>query len=139
MKPFIVAIDVGAPRNIGWHCSTFEKEPGDNSCRTIDDLSGLLEKKDYLAIGFEAPLFIPVTDFKNFTKKREVDGNRLWSAGAGAYVTTVNLPFGSSSLNRSRSIRSIIVKRSFRLMRMNCRSLSSAPGRTAKRFPATIF
>lgn len=45
MKPFIVAIDVGAPRNIGWYCSTFEKEPGDNSCRTIDDLSGLLEKK----------------------------------------------------------------------------------------------
>ena len=92
MKPFIVAIDVGAPRNIGWYCSTFEKEPGDHSCGTIDDLPVLLEKKDYLAIGFEAPLFIPVTDFKNFTKKREFDGNRPWSAGAGAYVTTVNLP-----------------------------------------------
>lgn len=45
MKPFIVAIDVGAPRNIGWYCSTFEKEPGDNACGTIDDLPGLLEKK----------------------------------------------------------------------------------------------
>lgn len=45
MKPFIVAIDVGAPRNIGWYCSTFEKEPGDNACGTIDDLPGLLEKR----------------------------------------------------------------------------------------------
>lgn len=44
MKPFIVAIDVGAPRNIGWYCSTLEG-PGDNACGTIDDLPGLLEKK----------------------------------------------------------------------------------------------
>ena len=45
-----------------------------------------------VALGFECPLFVPVTDEpQGLTKARHGEGNRPWSAGAGAGALAVGL------------------------------------------------
>lgn len=95
MNDFVIAIDIGSPQKnkknphgkLGWFSSDGESGVAEN-----------LEKKLHLpqcrAIGIEAPLFIPMTSFTDFTKRRSFDSpKRSWSAGPGACVTAINLPF----------------------------------------------
>jgi hypothetical protein len=45
-----------------------------------------------VALGFEAPLFIPVpVNTEHLSKSREGDGNRSWSASSGAGVTVLGI------------------------------------------------
>lgn len=85
-------IDVGAPRNIGWAVLL------GNQLKTGNDLDEFIEffaemaKDRPAALGFEAPMFVPLRDeLQNITKQRDGEKGRPWSAGAGATVTTIGL------------------------------------------------
>lgn len=99
----IGAIDVGAPKNIGW---AIQK---DNSSVTGTNLNEFVDhfcehaKEGPAALGFEAPMFIPLRDELNdITKQRTGENGRPWSAGAGATVTTIGLALMSYTLSGIR-------------------------------------
>ena len=97
-KPYIVSIDMGSPKrdSFGWYDSW------DHEGNDVDKLLTILLKKNYFAMGIEAPLFIPVhpNALKDFTHGRDFDSNHSWSAGAGACVTAIDLGFLASLLTR---------------------------------------
>lgn len=95
-KIAIGVIDVGSPASgsLGWAI----KSPGATSPQLGQDLDEFVEliaplSEQYpLAIGFEAPLFAPYrSTAKAVLKGRSGEGNRPWSAGAGAAVTAAAL------------------------------------------------
>ncbi len=94
MNSFVIAIDIGSPKctkknpngKLGW----FDSKGNSGYAK---DFLQQIENRDYYAIGIEAPLFIPVASLADFTASRSFDGNRPWSAGPGACVTAINLPF----------------------------------------------
>ncbi len=93
------AADVGSVRRhrFGWCRASWQQESIDTTTGTdilafargvADDLSD--DKK--VAIGFECPLFVPVADDPLFlTSARQGEGNRAWSAGAGAAALATGL------------------------------------------------
>jgi hypothetical protein len=88
----IGAIDVGAPKNIGWaiHAGG-ETETGSSLDEFIERFGKCSDGKPS-ALGFEAPLFIPHgRPMNKLTSQRKGDNGRPWSAGAGATVATVGL------------------------------------------------
>jgi hypothetical protein len=57
-----------------------------------DSVASDLRSGASVALGLEAPLFIPVPhDAKRLSRGRENEGNRSWAAPAGGYVTTLAL------------------------------------------------
>lgn len=91
----IGVIDVGSPRSgkLGWAII-----PPEGSAVTGSDLDAFVEAigqlgaAHALAIGFEAPLFIPARSVAmDVLSGRKGEGSRAWSAGAGATVTTAAL------------------------------------------------
>lgn len=92
----IGVIDVGSPASgsLGWAIES----PDATSPQLGKDLDEFVEliaplSEQYpLAIGFEAPLFAPYRNTaKAVLKGRAGEGNRPWSAGAGAAVTAAAL------------------------------------------------
>ncbi len=85
-------IDVGAPKNIGWAVlADGAEELGTDLGAFVETFSGLARGKP-AALGFEAPLFIPIArPAAKLTAQRNGDNGRPWSAGAGATVTTIGL------------------------------------------------
>lgn len=82
----VVAIDVGAPRNIGW-C----RSRGGSHDAQGRDLDGVvaavaddLDAGRRVAVGFEAPLFVPAPAAANGLNLQRVgERGRPWCAGAG--------------------------------------------------------
>jgi hypothetical protein len=95
-------IDVGSPRSgkLGWALLT----PNLNAATGTDldafvDLVGTTGREWPLAIGFEAPLFIPTrAKALDVLTGRAGEGSRPWSAGAGAAVTAASLAITSYTL-----------------------------------------
>ncbi|MEV0296976.1 hypothetical protein [Nocardia sp. NPDC050710] len=88
----VAAVDVGKLANIGWW-----RIAGTDACggRDLDDLvAGLaadLDEGRSVALGFEAPLFIPnPTTVGGLGRQRVGEAGRPWCAGAG----TIALAFG---------------------------------------------
>lgn len=93
----IAVVDVGSRAKLGWcrvlksgdQASEVDAEVGNG--RLIEDLIQVIGE-DLLgdravALGFEAPLFVPLpTAAEDLGKGRVGEGNRPWSAGAGAAV-----------------------------------------------------
>jgi hypothetical protein len=91
MKPTIFVIDVGAPHkgNLGW--ANADGVTGTDIDQCIEAVNTALSVSP-VALGFEAPLYIPVRDDPNFLLKARVfEGNRPWSAGAGPTVMSQGL------------------------------------------------
>jgi len=88
----IAAVDVGAPKNIGWAILSGDTvETGNDLDAFICCFAELAEGKP-AALGFEAPLFIPIgRPLNRLTAQRNGENGRPWSAGAGATVTTIGL------------------------------------------------
>jgi len=86
------AIDVGAPKNIGWAIvSGDDVEHGGDLDEFIVRFAKASDRKPS-ALGFEAPLFIPHgRPIQKLTSQRNGENGRPWSAGAGATVTTIGL------------------------------------------------
>ncbi|MCP4231655.1 MAG: hypothetical protein GY771_16110 [bacterium] len=88
----VYCVDVGSimRHNFGWARGavvdtrldlTSSEDVGDFIVSIVDDLNG----GSPVALGFECPLFIPYRDDPlTITKARSFDGNRAWSAAAGA-------------------------------------------------------
>lgn len=91
----IGVIDVGSPKRgkLGWAILAPNADPllGKDLDTFIDAMTTLGANQP-LAIGFEAPLFIPTqAEASKILSGRRGEGSRPWSAGAGAAVTTAAL------------------------------------------------
>ncbi|RYH08838.1 hypothetical protein EU800_15280 [Tropicimonas sp. IMCC6043] len=101
------AVDVGAPKNIGWAVLDGENvEHGSNlGCFAACFAEHSQERPS--ALGFEAPLFIPHGRPANkLTGQRSGENGRPWSAGAGATVTTIGLAVVNYVLAKLRALQS---------------------------------
>jgi hypothetical protein len=88
-------IDVGSPKGgkLGWAILAPNADPvlGKDLDAFVDAMTTLGATWP-LAIGFEAPLFIPTpAEALKILSGRRGEGSRPWSAGAGAAVTTAAL------------------------------------------------
>jgi hypothetical protein len=95
-NPIIFCVDIGkfnklnSKNKFGWASSRPEKSSDINEfCKRV---ASYLDKKEKVCVGFECPLWLPLRkDPSELTKAREIEGNRSWSAAAGACVTTTGL------------------------------------------------
>lgn len=93
----IAAADIGSveQNRFGWAIKDVENGATSTGKCITDFVNALVNlSKDHkaIALGFECPLFVPVReDPVELTKAREGEGNRPWSAGAGATVLATGL------------------------------------------------
>jgi hypothetical protein len=67
-----------------------------------------------IAVGFECPLFVPVSkESEDLTKARDGEGNHPWSAGAGCGALTTGLPECVWIFERIREKTTVIVQPTF--------------------------
>ncbi len=104
----VAVIDVGSPKagRLGWAFQRVDDpvETGSNLDEIIDRTGAALEVTS-VALGFEAPLFVPYrNDAMTLTNARAGEGNRPWSAGPGATVTTTALAIVPYTLARLREL-----------------------------------
>jgi hypothetical protein len=83
------AVDVGSIKagHFGWCRLNLAGEPqtGTDIRELVDRIADDFAKRIPVALGFECPLFVPVTeDPERLTRARCGEGNRPWSAGGGA-------------------------------------------------------
>ena len=81
-------------RRFGWACLLADEQPQTgNDIRVLaDSIAGALGEPRKIALGFECPLWVPVdADPQQLTAARSVDGNKPWSAGAGAAALATGL------------------------------------------------
>lgn len=94
---FVVwAADVGSIKNkrFGWCCAESKESfiSGTNIFDFVKGISDDLSAGMKIALGFECPLFVPVTNDPNhLTSARPGEGNRSWSAGAGSGALAIGL------------------------------------------------
>lgn len=91
----VYCADIGSVRNgkFGWAvvCDT-QQRCGRNIEELVDDVVQSLTAGYRVALGFECPLWVPVSDDPaGLTNGRAVDGNRPWSAGAGTSALAAGL------------------------------------------------
>lgn len=104
----IYVVDVGSPkRGLAWakaETTTNESVGGtdlvDLCQRMADDIRGGTP----IALGFEAPVFLPVAEsWVDLCKGRPGEGRHPWSAGAGASVAAAVIPIAAWILERLRA------------------------------------
>jgi hypothetical protein len=94
-KVLVLCIDVGAPRNLGWADNDGRKGDGTTLATAMRWAGDALSEGRLVALGFEAPLWVPrradlaVTNARRGGIERTL--NRSWSAGAGASVIAAAL------------------------------------------------
>lgn len=107
----IFCADIGSIKNkkFGWFCrSGASKEPdqsGTDIVALVEHVARHLAQGRKVALGFECPLWIPVTDEpEHLTSARHGEGNRPWSAGAGSGALSTGLSEVAWILSRIRRI-----------------------------------
>lgn len=90
----IYAVDVGGLGNVGW-ARFAPGQPSDGS-RSLDALVDRLAadaaKGMSLALGFEAPGFLPIPEgAAHLNRARPGEGDRPWCFGGGAYTTAIGI------------------------------------------------
>ena len=101
----IGAIDVGAPKNIGWAILEGGRSQTGNDLDEFIKIFGRKANHKPSALGFEAPLFIPLrSELAKITKQRDGEAGRPWSAGAGATVTTIGLAIMTYTFSNLRRL-----------------------------------
>lgn len=90
----IFAVDVGSLRNVGW--ARFASSQPPEGSRSLSDLVDRLAADAAngwsLALGFEAPGFLPVPENPtSLNRARPGEGDRPWCFGAGAYTTAIGI------------------------------------------------
>ncbi len=94
MELAVVCADIGSVKNggFGWW-STAGEECGRKPSELVDHVSHLLSSGRKVALGFEAPLFVPVwKDEDGLTKARPGEKSHPWSAGAGSISLAIAIP-----------------------------------------------
>jgi hypothetical protein len=92
----IYCADIGsvAARHFAWSGLTFDDQPkrGVSMSALAEAVAGDLCAKRAVALGFECPLFVPLSASpETLTTGRLGDGNRPWSAGAGCGALATGL------------------------------------------------
>lgn len=94
-KLIIYCADIGSvdKGNFGWaRLFNCQSKTGDCMDILVEDIAYSLAKGYGVALGFECPLWIPVSSTPaDLTKSRDVDGSRPWSAHAGSGALTTGL------------------------------------------------
>jgi hypothetical protein len=111
IKPYVVyCADIGSvdKGNFGWARLFCEDEKvyttGNDLHELVKAIAEDLNKDLPVALGFECPLFVPITeDPSGLTRSRPGEGNRPWSAGAGASALATGLTEVVWTLERLRS------------------------------------
>lgn len=88
----IACADIGsvAAGNFGWASSDGISGREPSTLATL--LAAALNDSRPVALGFECPLFVPLTDDEaRLTRARPGEGNRAWSAGAGCGALATGL------------------------------------------------
>ncbi|HYA41739.1 MAG TPA: hypothetical protein VEF34_10570 [Syntrophobacteraceae bacterium] len=108
----IYCADIGSVKrnNFGWARLSVSEETG--GCSTGSDMAQLakeiagdLNAGNRVALGFECPLFVPIADNPiELTAPRLGEGNRPWSAGAGAASLATGLTQTFWLLDRVQSL-----------------------------------
>ncbi len=103
----IYCADIGsvAKKRFGWARVVGEQE---HMCNCImgfvDDIASTIANGRKVALGFECPLWVPIpTNPQCLTNARRIDGNRAWSAGAGAAVLATGITQVAWILDKLRS------------------------------------
>jgi hypothetical protein len=87
----VAVIDIGRRENTGWAIEGPRPSHGNIIDECVDALEIALNDGP-LALGFEAPMFVPLhRDSNNLTRGRMGDGNRAFSAPAGSAVLVSGL------------------------------------------------
>lgn len=104
-SPILTAVvDVGSPAKgrLGWYAS-----PPNRGGKDVEELADLLAaalERGPCALGFEAPMYVPYgRSIAQLTSARTGEGNRAWSAGAGAGVLATALVVVPYILSRLRA------------------------------------
>lgn len=100
----IAAVDIGSPMagRLGWAVLP-SGETGTDIGRLVLLVSEAL-KRGPVALGFEAPFWIPIrSDPMTLTKARTGEGSRSWSAGAGAGALATGLVVATHILSALKS------------------------------------
>jgi hypothetical protein len=106
----VAVVDIGKLKNIGWVVEgPFVNESGTDIDACIEALASAM-KTGPLALGFEVPMFVPFGRPRfDLDKARKGDGDRAFSASAGAAVLTKGLVIVAYILEglrcRTRSVR----------------------------------
>lgn len=91
----IYCADVGSAskKKFGWaHLEGERQRVGDDMAVLAVDIAVALGGTSKVALGFECPLWVPVApDPQDLTRARKVDGNRAWSAAAGAATLAIGV------------------------------------------------
>jgi hypothetical protein len=97
----IFAVDIGSTRKgrrseafawCGLDDSGRERLVGTCPEALTIEIHRCIQTRESVALGFEAPLFVPVPNSKeDLSKGRSDEGDRAWSAPAGGYVATLAL------------------------------------------------
>ena len=91
----ICCADIGSIKNdnFGWAVVCGERQRlGKTIDGLVEEVVGCLAAGVKVALGFECPLWVPVPDDPSgLTAGRVVDGNKPWSAGAGASAMAAGL------------------------------------------------
>jgi len=92
----VLVADIGSIRKnrFGWYRITAKEdtEAGRDIRDFVKAIAKDLSHGQKVALGFECPLFVPVSDNPVYlTSAREGEGNRAWSAGAGSGSLTTGL------------------------------------------------
>ena len=91
----ICCADIGSIKNdnFGWAVVHGDRHGGGKAIGgLVEEVVGSLAAGVKVALGFECPLWVPVTDDPSgLTAGRAVDGNRAWSAGPGPSVLATGL------------------------------------------------
>lgn len=97
----VICVDVGRysdeerRNNFGWAYRKFSVnniQTGTSIYELIEIIAEIISNNSKLCLGFECPLWLPLSeDPSNLTKKRAQEGNRPWSAAAGACAMSVGI------------------------------------------------
>ncbi|MEG0774387.1 hypothetical protein [Clostridium sp.] len=121
MKNIIVwCADIGSIKNkrFGWCRAVLGTNERFRVGISIEDfvvgIAEDLSNGDKVALGFECPLFVPISDNPlNLTSAREGEGDRPWSAGAGCGALATGLSECAWILSRIKELTRIDIKVTF--------------------------
>jgi hypothetical protein len=105
--PIVGVIDIGSPRSgkLGWVVLDGDDESYGNDLDEFITAFAVRCDGRPAALGFEAPLFIPVRDKAiNLTSARRGEGSRPWSAAAGANALAIAIPIVAYTLTKLRPL-----------------------------------
>lgn len=94
VHPVVAVLDVGSAAKTGWwrRGADGTETSGRDIDRLVEQLAEDLEADHFVALGFEAPLWIPKpASAAEIGKGRVGEGNRAWSASAGSSVLAYSI------------------------------------------------